>query len=267
MASTLQPRILARWLAIPAVLLFVDCRPASPPPTPVPSEDPAPEVPPFSVWRPFFFTPYGDHNTSHPPASAFAIRAGEERQAYLVTVLHVLSPESGLSQVPPFDELSESVRQLVVSEAFGKSDSTYPLDPPLNLDSRVADAEDWIATDAIFIPLGNRLKKSVPFEPCESLPSVGDLIWLSTAVYAGAPPSQTTHQAEVTEITATGRIRYRFDNPRLSFQAADGAPLIDASGRVVGMHVRAMPGDEGSPAVGEAVPIGEIQAALNKLLP
>lgn len=257
---------LLRLAAVAGALALLNCRPTPPAPAPTQVTSPGPEVPRFSVWRPFFFTSHGDHDISYPPASGFAIRVEADGPPYLITALHILSPESGLAAAVAPESLSESIRQLVVSEAFGASDSTHPLKPPLDLDPALADSDYWTKTDAVFIPLAGTLPKVRPFEIGDVPLRVGDTVWLSTAVYAGASPSQTTHRAEVTAVTEDGRIEYRFENPRLSFQAADGAPLIDDSGKLIGMHQRATMGEDNQPATGQGVTATRLLEALGKLL-
>ena len=255
---------LLRLVAVAGALALLNCRPT--PPAPAQVANPGPDIPLFSVWRPFFFTSQGDHDISFPPASGFAIRVEADGPPYLTTALHILSPESGLAAAVEPASLSESVRQLVVSEAFGASDSTHPLKSPLDLDPALADIDYWVDTDAVFIPLAGTLPKVRPFEISDAPPSVGDTIWLSTAVYAGAPPSQTTHRAELTAMTEDGRMEYRFENPRLSFQAADGAPLINDSGKLIGMHQRATISEGNQPATGQGVTATRLLEALGKLL-
>jgi len=201
-------------------------------------KEPSPEVKEFCVWRPFFFTTVGNHATDEIIGSTFAIKLKDGDQTYLLTALHLLGPETGLSQQIAPGEIRKLVDRVIVSDAFGATDSNLDAGIPLELDTDVASSESWLELDALMLPAGPSGKRLKPLSFSATQLSVGDLIWLCTAVFGGAPPSDKTHQAKVTSIGEDGAFEYEFVNQKLSLQAADGAPLLGMDGAVVGMHLR-----------------------------
>lgn len=229
----------------------------------VPQDD-SPPVPSFSIWRPFFFTSVGDHDISTPPGTAFVIRPSEAAQPYLVTALQLLGPSTGLTEAVTPGQVRDSVNQVVVSEAFGASDSTVQVDIPLELDLAQGDAAYWNEAGLLLIPAGGAAKKLKPLVIASSAPSLGDPVWLATAVYGGAPASQFTHRATVTGVSETGAVEYAFENVELSLQAATGAPLLNAAGEVVGMHVSRQ--TDRAEVVGTGISATRLSEALARLL-
>ena len=257
--------------------LAIGCRRSEAPPLAMPAEaDPTPfDVPDFAVWRPFFFTAAGDHSTSEIIGTAFAIRFAEQGEPVLLTAYHLLGPEAGLTMRIEPGTLREMVNQVVVSDAFGVSDSTQRVDQPIELAADGTAADDWIGLDMVVVPVGASAKRFHPLDVSDTLLEIGDSIWMSAAVFGGAPASQRAHRATVTSIdTESGAIEYRFENDRLSLRAADGAPLLDARGRVVGMHLRSddMPqnaaadnGDTDSAAIGDPTIVKAIGVSIERL--
>lgn len=229
----------------------------------VPVDD-SPPVPKFSIWRPFFFTNVGDHDISMPPGTSFVVHPAEAEQPYLVTALRLLGPSTGLTAEIAPGRIRESISEVVVSEAFGASDSTVKVDLPLELDLAKGDAEFWREAGFLVIPAGEGAKKFKPLPIANSTPAVGDPLWLATAVYGGAPASQYTHRANVTGVSETGGVDYAFENAELSLQAAVGAPLLNSAGEVVGVHLSGQA--DGTGVVGQGISADRLREALEKLL-
>ncbi len=226
--------------------------------------DDSPPVPKFSIWRPFFFTNVGDHDISMPPGTSFVIRPVQSERLYLVTALQLLGPSTGLTAEIAPGQIRESISEVVVSEAFGASDSTVKVEIPLELDLAKGDAEFWKAAGLLVIPAGDNAKKLKPLPIASSAPTVGDPVWLATAVYGGAPASQYTHRANVTGVSETGGVDYAFENAELSLQAAVGAPLLNSAGEVVGVHLSGQA--DGTAVVGRGISADRLREALEKLL-
>lgn len=226
--------------------------------------DDSPPVPKFSIWRPFFFTTAGDHDISVPPGTGFVIRPAESEQPYLVTALQLLGPDSGLTAEIAPGQIRETVSQVVVSEAFGASDSTVKVEIPLELDLAHGDTDSWKEIGLLLIPTGDGAKKFKPLPIASSPPALGDPVWLATAVYGGAPASQHTHRAKVTGVSEAGVVEYAFENAELSLQAAVGAPLLNAAGEVVGMHRSGRA--DGTGVIGQGTSVERLRETLEKLL-
>lgn len=227
-------------------------------------KEPSPEVKEFCVWRPFFFTTVGNHATDEIIGSTFAIKLKDGDQTYLLTALHLLGPETGLSQQIEPGEIRKLVDRVVISDAFGATDTVLDAGIPLELDTDVASAESWLALDALMLPAGPSAKRLKPLSFSATQLSVGDPIWLCTAVFGGAPASDKTHRAKVTSIGENGAFEYVYANQKLSLQAADGAPLLGMDGAVVGMHLRQS--TDRSEIVGVGILTTALEKELEKLL-
>lgn len=230
----------------------------------------------FSVFRPFFFTTNGDHSIAEIIGTGFLIRVdddmkiGDDVGVYLLTALHLLSPEAGLNAPVVPGTLDEVVTQVVVSESFGASDSTIPFGMPLNHPLAGADEEYWTKLDLVAVRPKELQKRFRPLSFATSPPVVGDKVWLSMATFGGASASQETHPGEIVAIQE-GTLVYRFENPELSLFAADGAPLLDSAGRVIGMHLRPAPSTEGENSkpkmvVGTGVDAERLRTGLSLML-
>ncbi len=67
-------------------------------------------------------------------------------------------------------------------------------------------------------------------------PSNGQRVWLYARV--GEASSAALYPA-IVEASTTSSLRYRFEDPNLALAGARGAPIVDANGHVVAMHVSA----------------------------
>lgn len=254
------------------MILMLGCGPGSPQANtnapveaPVESEkDGSPELADYSVWRPFFFTTFGNHATDEICGSAFAVKLNESDQAYLVTALHLLGPETGLSEQIKPGKIRESIETIVVNEAFGASDSMVTVALPLELDLDLFPLETWLETDALLIPGGPGSKRFKPIPISDDSVLVGDVIWLGAGAFGGAPASDKTHEATVTAVSDSGQFDYVFKNKRLSLKGADGAPLLSSDGSVVGMHLR--PLLDSADVVGRGVSATKFKEQFTKLL-
>jgi len=208
-----------------------------PPAKPAGGAEEGPTIEKFSVWRPFFFTAYGNHAVDEIVGTAFAIRTPKADQTYLLTAHHLLGPKTGLSQVIKPQTADQWVNRIIVSEAFGASDSPFDAGMPINAlsDDATEDAGDERTILLLAAgPVGSRLK---PFSFSDAKVAVGDEVFLVTAVFTGESPSKRTHRAIVKAVHDDGTFECMFDNEKLGLDGADGAPLIDAEGRVIGMNL------------------------------
>lgn len=260
------------FLLIPTFLILAGCGANDSKPEPdaanaspvVIEKESSPAVKEFCVWRPFFFTSVGNHATDEIIGSTFAIKLKDGDQTYLLTALHLLGPETGLKQQIEPGEIRKLVDRVVISDAFGATDTVLDAGIPLELNTDVASAESWLELDALMLPAGPSGKRLEPLLFSATQLSVGDSVWLCTAVFGGAPASDKTHRAIVTAIGEDGEFAYEFANEKLSLEAADGAPLLGLDGAVVGMHLR--PSVDSDDAAGVGILTTVLEKAFENLL-
>jgi len=212
-----------------------------------------PKIPDYAIWRPFFSTEFGNQATDDIRGTAFAVKAGPEGKIFLVTALHLIGPAGGLTQQIEPGQIRKWVHDVVISEAFGATDRTFslklPIAPPL--DSK--DNQCWSDAGLLLLPTDGSGARYRTLELSAVSPKSGDSIWLATAVFGGAPSSQSAHEASVLDVDDTGTLRYEFKNRQLMLNAADGAPLVNSDGVVVGMHLMAIDADAQASTVPESL--------------
>lgn len=195
----------------------------------------APKVEEFSVWRPFFKSETGNQTTKEVTGTAFVVDREEASTPVIVTAFHLAAEASGLGTDVGASEVIKATNSIFVSDAFGATDSITRIGEPLSTNNAEADNQLWKSTDILVLEKGKKLRAK-PFEIEPTSVSVGDRIWMTTAVYAGASASRKCHPAKVTEVDENGALVYQFENERLSMEATSGAPLLSDAGKVAGIH-------------------------------
>ncbi|PNY36545.1 hypothetical protein [Rhodopirellula sp. MGV] len=240
--STIFKRCAPGLVCLGGLLASAGCSPSVEPEA-ASSRAPVPEVvgPPVksrSVWRSYYALGDADIQPDKVNSTGFACEfpSDEKGVTYFVSALHIAE-----DRTEPITEAAEAARiyqaigSVGATEAYGASDGMNFLgilaDPP----AEGMAEEPSLLYDVVLVQRGKVGLKAMPL--AQTMPVEGDKLYLATAVYGGAPASQTAHEAEVLSVSSDGKLEYRFVNERLSLQATDGAPLLDESGAVVGMHL------------------------------
>jgi hypothetical protein len=186
-----------------------------------------PELPGHAVFEPRFETPLGDLLAG----TGFVIRAPGSGTAVLVTPHQPFTARAGLDRDYDGDELAGLIRAV---EAYSVED------PARTLRARpgpaVAGAAATIAgsarRDVALFAVTEGADGALTL--AETAPDNGQLVWLYARV--GDDCAARLHRA-VVEASTESALRYRFEDPNLDLRGARGAPVVDAAGRVVAMHV------------------------------
>lgn len=205
-------------------------------PSPSPNLPGAPTIPELSVLRPYFQTTLGNVDVGSAVGTAFAVELDGTESHVVLSALSVLGTASGLTRQAEAAELVEIFKTSTLGSAFGGFDGVVsatgfvciPESAPFD---RPSEAGDILA---ISMPKKTKLEA---FKLSKDLPAKGEMIWLSAAMFAGAPPSQRQHSAIVTGQDANGNITYVFDDRTISHQGTLGAPILNKSGDVVAIHL------------------------------
>jgi len=222
-----------------------------------------PSVADYAVFRPFFGINGADVDPHQTLATAFAMRVAADTDPVLVSVLHpAFTLSSPVLDATTSQAYRRSIRDVFAMEAYGAEPEVRKFGTVIETTSEgfscgsiddvvaepEAEAEETLLNDLVLIASDSG-RGTRPLALSESGPIVGDTVWMATSVYRGASPSVSAHAATVDEVSSTGVLSYQFTNPRLSLQAASGAPLLDGEGKVVGIHVTGTEKD-GTPATG-----------------
>jgi hypothetical protein len=88
-------------------------------------------------------------------------------------------------------------------------------------------------------------------------PAVGDRVWVFARILDRERP--TTYPAEVIA-ASPGVVQYRMDDSSINLRALSGAPVLDANGAVIAMHLGFGKKDEA--LIGAAAPASAIRERL-----
>lgn len=220
---------------------------------PSPNLPGAPLIPERSVLRPYAKTSHGEIPAGESAATAFAVIVNENQPPIVLTALSVLDSGKFFTGRPTPNSLNLGMESITLSDAFGSMDGVVSAFAFIDIpESGFADDPNAKAGDVLAIQLGNK-NPFKSFRLSESMPSVGEKIWLSAAVFEGAPPSQRQHEAIVTQVDASGSIQYRFENKKLTLKGTLGAPLLNADGKVIAIHLGAV--DSADPLLAHGNPV------------
>jgi hypothetical protein len=154
-------------------------------------------------------------------------------QCYIVSLRHLLSPQNGFSKQVAPAEIPEFVRNINVDSFSGPpfdyfvtglvlpGTSIDPLASPLD-DLAVYQLRGKFPTDHALALAGQ-------------LPETGETVWLVNQIPGS---NQVMHRAKVSSPDKDKWVTIQLDSPAATTDA-NGAPVLDAGGRVVGIYSHA----------------------------
>lgn len=196
----------------------------------------APLIPDLSVLRPYFQTTLGNVDVGSAVGTAFAIEQQGSDSPIVLTALSVLGPASGLTRQAMAAELAEVYKTCTLGSAFGGFDGVISATGFLGIPESAPLGQPSAAGDILAITLPEKTRAG-KFKLSNDLPAKGETIWLSAAMFVGAPPSQRQHSAIVTGEDENGNITYEFDDRSITHQGTPGAPILNKKGEVVAIHL------------------------------
>ncbi len=225
----------------------------------------APSVPDRFVLRPSFSTSLGPVNAG----SAFALTYAE--RTVMVTAMHLLGPAGGLKVQVEAGRLAEVVQSVGVRGAFTEDAQPVAVSKELVPVAGAHPMGDDAAGDIlIFAPevktgLDRLQVRDVPkLSPgvlADAAPKVGDPVWLAARIGAG---DTRVHAGKVVEIN-DGWLFYEIGDATLSLAGTNGAPILGADGKVVGIQLGGGVMDDGK-LIGAANPWSGVKKALDGAL-
>ncbi len=229
----------------------------------------SPDVPEYSVWRPFFKTDAGNVSSGTTVGTAFLAQPYAEGKTYLVTAAHLYGTATGLSRDIRPSEWASAIQSTHVGDAFGATDAIKAVGAPLTPVDADSEQQRWVDLDIIALNTGPNLNGNA-FKFSNESVHTGQRLWLVTALFAGASASQKCHAVTVNTVDPSGSITYTFKNAKISFRATEGAPLLFDSGAIAGIHLRGRESqpNEGSPAgnpTGSGLNSEALRSALTEL--
>ena len=259
-----------RFLAASAVTatLVLAAAPALLTPRAAEAEAPsaAPEVADRFVLRPSFSTSAGPVNAG----SAFALKHGD--RTVLVTALHLLGPAGGLAAQVDATKLGDVVQSVGVRGAFtgagGPAIATakkvvpvagaHPMGDDAAGDILLLEPEVKTGLDRLQV---QKTPSLAPGALAAAAPAVGDPVWLAASVQG---VDTRVHAGKVVEINDKWMF-YEIAKGDLDLAGTNGAPILDAKGKVVAIQLGGGVMEDGK-LIGAANPWPAVKKALDGAL-
>ena len=182
---------------------------------------------PHAVVRPMFMV--GDKQLH--AGTGFVIRA-QDRGPVLITAQHLFSPAGGLERTIAWQDMPRAVRS-VYATSLDDQLVIVAGGAPLAIEGAEGMSEARLGGDVALFPLTTLGGAVQPLELAAAPPRVGDRVTLLAEVYSGG--TGLRHGATVLEVGAD-HVAYVFDEP-IELRATSGAPVVDASERVVAINL------------------------------
>lgn len=211
-----------------------------------------PKIPKHVVFRPTFLT----RDFSFTAGTGFLLDGKSDNSSFLVTVHHLFGPSGGLEK-----QIAGETIPLVFPRAVGFSFDPDPIllttDEGVPVpDARKGDDKGCEKDIALYRVRGWSANKSL--ELAKRPPIVGQKVWL---VLRNIAKDDLLFAECVVAWQSATEVRYLLTNPNLLYSGASGAPVVDAYGNVIGMHVGTFTAESGR-KFGFGCPAAAIYAAL-----
>ena len=211
-----------------------------------------PNLPAHVVFRPTFLT----RDYSFTSGTGFLVEGKSTSSSFLVTVHHIFGPVGGLEE-----QFSGDLIPAVFLRAVGFSFDQKPLllttdeGVPVH-DARKADTKGSERDIALFRVRGWSANKSL--ELVSKPPAVAEKVWL---VLRDTARNNLRFAEATVAYESSTEIRYLLTNADLNYSGASGAPVVNAAGEVVGMHIGLFTSKSGR-TFGFACPAAAIREVL-----
>jgi hypothetical protein len=213
---------------------------SSPPPTIPPASQPSfpprelPQFTPQNVQLHFsrHFVGVPSFETSKgwmTAGTAFLARRRNDSQAYILTAHHLFSPIGGMTDRITHAELPTIVRAFTLLEFFGDPKSR-PVEGCL-----VPEGDDpkGPLTELALFKTPGVADDEAPLL-AETTPSPGEIVWLLAKVEGGVPAGTILHKARVV-LHPSKWLVCMFENPQINLNGTNGAPVLNADSKIVGV--------------------------------
>lgn len=210
-----------------------------------------PDIPDNTILRPEF-----ELNTeTFKAGTAFAIEM--EEKSLILTAYHLFGEAGGLEKEIPASDLPYVLKKVTFRDAYndefcGECEKVL----------KIRDADTYPNTDKDIVAFyygknmnANRLKLS------SKLPKKGETVWLA----APTINDWETKLHKATIKTASNKaIYFEYEEEDIELTATSGAPILNASGEVVGLNVGG--GNQNGKTIGVANPCTSIEKMIKKAL-
>ena len=206
--------------------------PAPPAPPPPPPGTVAPSYPLSCIGKPNFETPQGNHASGL--ANLLVYQPSDP--GYIVTVRHLLGPLGGFANQIAAKDVPTAVQTIQIADYTGAS-TDYAVTGLVVRSARPRAEGGSPADDLAIFQLHVASPHAQQVTLSDQLPAIGDHVWL-IARLRDLPPDQVAHRAQITANKSW--LEVPFDDTDLHLGSANGAPVLDEKGHVVGVFARSI---------------------------
>jgi hypothetical protein len=214
----------------------------------------------------FVLRPTFEIGDKKSPAGGMAFVVDHDSHRFAISAYQLLGAPSGIATVPAA-KVSTSVKKIALSELATQmwlANTNAPLVIAAEVVGQTAAKDVIVAPIEVSkdrtaaLSMGDRATLHPGALAAED-PKKGDPIWLVSPL-ANAAEAGFIHAGTIAEIN-DNFIFYDVANRDLDLAGTSGAPLVDASGNVVGMQVGVIRFEDGALA-GSAVPLAALKARV-----
>ncbi len=201
--------------------------PAPPPPPPAAPGTVPPNYPAAFTGAATFQTTQGNHNGG----DASLVKLSASDQAYVVSSRQLLGFQGGFQTQVAAKDVPSVVQQVQLAPYSGNP-LTYDVAGLLVHTSRLKPSGGKPLDDVAIYRLHDTAAQTTAVALADQPAAVGDVVWV-IARLRGSPPDQVAHRAQVTAVTDW--LQIQFDNDQTIYAGANGAPVLNNAGQVVGV--------------------------------
>jgi len=189
--------------------------------------------------------------------TAFAIELEDEKVSLVLTAYHLFGESGGLEEEIPASVLPEVFKKATFKEAYN--------DTPCGECEKVLKIEDAdtnpnVDKDIVAIYFGEKLKAN-RLKLSSKLPRKGETVWLAAPTMLGVEPK--LHKATV-KLASDKMLYFEYEEKDIILMATSGAPIVNASGEVVGLNIGG--GEQEGKTIGVANPCTSMLKMIKKAL-
>lgn len=196
---------------------------------------------------------------TYEAGTAFIV--GSERPV-LLTAQHLFGPDGGLKETIRWQDMPERAR--VVSCEQIEAQGEWAAGAAIAINGAHAmspDDQSGSINDVAAFLLLNRKVGTSYLSLAASRPSTGSKVWLVAQVEGQSQGASNLHGATIIGFE-DGAMLFAYDDPKINLDATSGAPIVDSSGKVVGLNLGGGYDAEAKTVVGVADDLQVLTKAL-----
>jgi hypothetical protein len=195
---------------------------------------------------------------TYEAGTAFVVDVGA--RTVLVTAQHLFGTMGGLDEEIPWQAMPARATSVRCRQVKGGGVWMTSAALAITGAHPVSATSTAEFKDIAVFPLADQSAALPRLTLSESEPATGSKIWLVAQV-KGRNPSMLLHRATVLG-HQQGALIYKFDDKQIELQATSGAPVVDASGKLVGINLAGTTEEGSTDVQGVADSLDVVRKAL-----